>query len=113
VGAVWDADAVQRMCVNLTWLFPRVRAANKCLCCACVVVLSVFLIADLFVPHLDQGCGAGDVEAGASSAKLWWHSEHCAHTMYSVIHEDIGRHNSGTTKRRKRQTQQAYWPVVR
>jgi hypothetical protein len=23
------------------------------------------LIADLCVPHLDQGCGAGDVEAGA------------------------------------------------
>jgi hypothetical protein len=66
VGAVWDEDAVQRMGVNLTCLFPRVRASNRSLCCACIVVLSVFLIADLFVPHLDQGCGVGDVEAGAS-----------------------------------------------
>jgi hypothetical protein len=71
VGAVWDEDAVQRMGVSFTCLFPRVRASNKFLCCACFVVLRVFLIADLFVPHLDQGCGAGDVEAGASSANMW------------------------------------------
>jgi hypothetical protein len=64
MGAVLDADAVQRMFVNLTCIFSRVRASNRSLCCACVVVLSVFLIADLFVPHLDQRCGAGDVEAG-------------------------------------------------
>jgi hypothetical protein len=58
------------------------RAPNRS-CDALVLLFLSFCLLVFSSPHFDQGCGAGDVEAGASSANLPWHLYR--HKRYRVL----------------------------